>query len=236
MALVALDWPARFGDVAGQLTRLDERLDQDTQRGDLVLLPELCLTGYVSPRGDFDVTPMAEDLDGPTSERLAVLARAHGIHLVAPLVERQGSTAHNTIVGFDPSGERRFVYRKRHPWYPETWATAGEDPAPLVALGGHLVTACICFDIHFVADEAAGALTAADLLLFPSAWVEDVDHREEQLLALARRFGVVVVNANWAPGDVCLAGQGRSLVVAPRGVVATSEGAGVARFDFPPPG
>lgn len=201
-----------------------------------MLLPELCLTGYVSPRGDFDVRPLAEDVDGPTTERLAALARAHQVHLVGPLVERADGRLYNAIVGFAATGERRFVYRKRHPWYPETWATAGESPAPLVHFGGHLSTACICFDIHFVADEAARSLESADLLLFPSAWVEEVDHREEHLTALARRFDLVAVNANWAPGDVCLPGQGGSSIVTAEGVVARSDPAGVARFDSPKAG
>lgn len=230
MALVALSWPAAFGDVAGALERLDERLARETRAGDVVLLPELCLTGYVSARGDFDLTPFAEPVDGPTAERLAELSRKHALTLAAPLVERAADAFHNTLLLLGPRGELQGAYRKRHPWYPETWATGGTQPYPSLSLGGRLTSACICFDLHFVAAEAAAALHAAEVLLFPSAWVEDEDSRESTLTNLARRFDLVIVNANWAPGDVQLAGQGRSMILTAAGVVASAEGASAARW------
>ena len=53
----------------------------------------------------------------------------------------------------------------------------------------------------------------------------------EHLQPLARDFGLVVVNANWAPGDVRVPGQGRSMIVTATGAVATSEGSGIARAE-----
>lgn len=230
MALVALSWPAAFGDVAGALSRLDERLAHEARPGDIVLLPELCLTGYVSARGDFDLAPFAEPVDGPTAGRLSQLARKYALTLAAPLVERAGESLHNTLLLLGPTGELLGTYRKRHPWYPETWATPGTLPYPSISLGGRVTSACICFDLHFVAAEAEAILHDVEVLLFPSAWVEDEDSRERTLTNLARRCGLVIVNANWAPGDVRLPGQGRSLIVDGAGVLASAEGASAARW------
>ncbi len=216
--LTVLELPARWGRAAAVLDEVDRALAAGPAT-DLVLLPEAALHGYVSPDGDFDLTPFAEALDGPTATHAAALARAHRTHLVAPLVLREGTAAYNAIACFDPAGEPRFVYRKRHPWFPETWATSGPGAHPLVEIAGRTITAAICFDVHFLADEAARELAAADLLLFPSAWVEETDSRPQLLGDLARQFGLHIANANWSAGDVVVPGQGGSCVVGPRGEI-----------------
>ena len=218
--LTVLELAARWGRAASVLDEIDHVLRAGPP-SDLVLLPEAALHGYVSPDGDFDLTRFAESLDGTTATRAAALARTHHTHLVAPLVLREADAVYNAIACFDPTGAPRFVYRKRHPWFPETWATPGPKPHPLVEVAGITLTAAICFDVHFLADEAADQLAAADLLLFPSAWVEDTDSRPQLLGDLARRFDLHVANANWGAGDVVVPGQGSSSIIAPDGTTAS---------------
>jgi predicted amidohydrolase len=59
-------------------------------------------------------------------------------------------------------------------------------------------------------------------LFFPSAWCEehhaDPDQRDDLLPALARGYGLTVVNANWGVGPPRLPGMGSSRVVGPEGV------------------
>jgi predicted amidohydrolase len=86
------------------------------------------------------------------------------------------------------------------------------------------VTVAVCFDVQFVADDAADELRVADVLLFPSAWVERPDSLGVLLPALATRFDVAVVNANWGPGTPRVPGQGGSRIVDRRGAtVALAE-------------
>ncbi|MCX5742121.1 MAG: carbon-nitrogen hydrolase family protein [Proteobacteria bacterium] len=225
MRLTILELPATWGTPARVLDEVDARLAAGPAT-DLVVLPEASIAGYVSPAGDFDVARFAESLTGPTARRCGELARAHHALLVAPLVLREDAAIYNAMAGFDPRGELAFVYRKRHPWIPETWATPGPQPAPLITLHGRQITIAICYDLHFLVDDSADLLAAADLLLFPSAWVEDPDYRAARLVRLARRFDLVIANANWAPGVVEIAGQGGSCVVDPTGVVARAPLAG----------
>ena len=179
---------------------------------DLVLLPEQSLSGYVSPEGDFDLAPFAEELDGPSALRCAEIAKAHAIHLVAPLVLREGAALYNAMVCYAPAGVA-FVYRKRHPWIPETWASEGGRPLPVTQIAGKKVTIAICYDVHFLAEESSSELMRSDVLLFPSAWVERPDNRATHLIAIAKDFEIAVVNANWGPGDVVVPGQGNSVVI-----------------------
>jgi predicted amidohydrolase len=233
MRVAVLELAATWGDPAAALANVAARLAAGPP-ADLVLLPEASLTGYVGPARDFDLTRFAEPIDGPTACGAAAIARDRDAHLVAPLVLREGDAIFNAMACFDPRGDALFVYRKRHPWIPETWATPGARPPPVVDVAGARVTIAICYDLHFAADDMAGELAAADLLLFPSAWVERPDTRVDRLAELARGFGLYVANANWAPGVVRVPGQGGSCALAPDGtIVARATTAGRVDFELP---
>lgn len=219
MKVVALELPHLFGDPERQLARLAAAL-REVEPGSLVLLPECALTGYVSPQGRFDPTPWGEREGGPLGQACASLAKLHTIHLLAPLVERDGVHVENRLVWFDPSGDRRGHYGKRHPWYPERWATPGAQDFPTWKIEELRCVPVICFDVHFVAEEATGVLQACDLLLFSSAWVEEPgsgDSRGPILSGLAARFGCAIANANWGLGPPLVPGQGRSRILGPDG-------------------
>jgi predicted amidohydrolase len=218
MKIHALELPAKFGDPGGQLALIRAALAREA--ADLVVLQECALTGYVSPELGFDLRPFAEPLEGATVGACRTLAREHGIHLVAPLIEESEGVYFNSSVVLGPGGELVAHYRKRHPWFPETWATKGTFPYPELEINGLRLTLAVCYDLHFLA-EAADTLARADVLLFPSAWVDDgdTDLRAELFGALVRRFGLTVVNANWGEGEPQLPGQGRSRIVSPAGVV-----------------
>ncbi len=210
-----LELPARWGERDAAIEEVDRLLaDAPT---DLAVLPELAFTGYVSPGGDFDAGRFAEPLDGPTVRAATELARRHRTALVAPLVLAEGVERYNTAILISEGGVVAEVYRKRHPWFPERWATAGRDAPPLVRVGPLTVTIAICFDAQFLHEEGAAFLAPADLLLFPSAWVDEEETRIPLLQSVARRFGVAIANANWAPGVVEVPGQGGSCIVGPRG-------------------
>jgi predicted amidohydrolase len=146
-------------------------------------------------------------------------------------VLREEDALFNAVMLFGARGERLAVYRKRHPWFPETWATAGAERPPVVSVCGARVTIALCFDVHFLAEDAAPELEAADVLLFPSAWVDEEDSRTAILAELARRFGVHVASANWGAGVVRVAGQGGSCILGTRGEVLARVERGGLRAD-----
>jgi predicted amidohydrolase len=229
MLVTVLELAATWGESARVLDDVEAMLAAGPAT-ELVLLPEASIHGYVSPERDFDLTRFAEPIDGPTASRCAAIASASRIHLVAPLVLREAGAVYNAMACWDPGGERAFVYRKRHPWMPETWATPGDAPLPVVDILGCRVTIAICYDLQFIEDDSRAELAAADLLLFPSAWVERPDSRPARLASLAREFGLHVANANWAPGVVRVPGQGGSCIIAPDGTVV-ARAAGPGRID-----
>jgi predicted amidohydrolase len=230
LRLTLLELPARWGDVAGQLARVERALAAQPP-GDLVLLPEASLTGYLSPQLGCDPARFAEPLTGRTAQALAGLAARFRCAVVGPLIEREGRQLFNAMIGFDREGRRFLHYRKRHPWYPEVWATPSAQPYPTAHLGGLTIACAICFDAQFLLDEEPEALEDADVLLFPSAWVEEDDSRASLLPDLARRFDVAIANANWGIGEPRIPGQGGSMIVARDGAVVARVEEGTARVD-----
>jgi predicted amidohydrolase len=215
-----LELPARHAAVDAAFGDLEALLTEGPC--DLALLPECSLTGYVDDQGRCDPTPLAEALDGPTARRVASLAKRYGTAIGAPLVERDEARYYNSYLVIDRHGALLRRYRKRHPWFPERWATPGTEPHGTFELGGLTLSLAICFDVHFLEVEAACELQRADALLFPSAWVDGGpnDLRGPLFGALATRFGVVIANANWGPGTPRVRGQGGSRVVGPEGELA----------------
>ncbi len=229
--VAVLELPATWGERDAALEAVDGVLAGGAPT-DIVLLPEGSLAGFVSPRGDFDLSGFAEDEEGPTCRGIALLARRHGVHLAAPLVLREGRRLFNAFALFAPDGTRLFLYRKRHPWLPETWACAGSEAPPRVVVGSISVSIAICYDVHFLSsDPAFGLLEETDLLLFPSAWVDPANTRASLLERVARRHRVAVANANWAPGMVHVPGQGGSCVLDAQGRVVASVRLGGLRAD-----
>lgn len=211
-----VELPARYDEPDEQVERTRSLVRPGST--DLVVLPEAALTGYVSPSLAFDLSCFAEPLDQGIA-RLVGLARALRCDVVGPIIERDGDRCFNAIVGVNVDGRTWLHYRKRHPWYPETWATPGDNEHPLLTWHGVKLTCAVCFDVHFLPAEAAHVLNQAEVLLFPSAWVERVDSRPQLLGELARQFSLTILNANWGVGVPAVPGQGSSLVVRPSGQV-----------------
>jgi predicted amidohydrolase len=211
-----LELPARWGEPHVALAEVDRLLASGPT--DLVIVPEMAFSGYVSPQGDFDLSRFGEPLDGPTIHSARDLAHRHGITLVTPLVLEERGHLYNAAVVVSPEGVLA-TYRKRHPWFPEAWATPGQAVPPLFHVGDVVVTIAICFDGHFLPDDGAAVLAEADLLVFTSAWVDEEESRMPMLRSLARGFEIAVANANWGPGVVEVPGQGGSCVLDRRGEV-----------------
>ena len=214
--VAVLELPARWDARDEALDAIDQQLAR--KHADLLVVPELAFTGYLSPGGEFDLTRFAEPLEGKTIADAKRIAMRRHANLVVPLVLREGDTISNAAVLVEPSGELT-VYRKRHPWIPEHWATPGHSPPPLVRIAGITLTFGICYDLHFLPEDATNELEQADLLVFTSAWVDDEATRLPQLSALATRFRVAIANANWGPGVVAIPGQGDSVLFDPHGAI-----------------
>lgn len=205
--------------------RVQENLDRVARalRGceaDLVVLPELALTGYqFADRAE--LLSLAEDPQHSRSvERLVALCAQEGCYLVTGFAERgPGETCYNSALLLGPEGLLH-VYRKLHLFGTE-WDvfTPGDVPLQVQMVRGVRVGLMVCFDWAFPEVARALALRGADLLCHPANLV--LTYCQQAMLTRCLENGVLAVTANRCGAEVrphgTLAFTGQSQVAAPHG-------------------
>ncbi len=141
----------------------------------IVCLPELFLTQYFCQRQDIRLFDLAEPIPGPSTEKLAQVAREAGVSIVASLFERRApGLYHNTAVTLDADGNLAGVYRKMHipddPLYFEKYYFApGDLGFQAVDLGVARVGTLVCWDQWYPEAARLTALQGAEVLFYPTA-------------------------------------------------------------------
>ena len=153
----------------------------------LVVLQELHTSRYFCQQEDPAVFDLAEAIPGPTSTRMAELARELDLVLVLSLFERRAAGLHhNTALVIERDGSIAGSYRKMHipddpGYYEKFYFTPGDnDFRPINTSLGKLGL-LVCWDQWFPEAARLMALAGADLLLYPTAigW-DPQDDRDEQ--------------------------------------------------------
>src|SRR5690554_1354065 len=166
----------------------------------LVVLQELHATLYFCQSEDTAVFDLAEPIPGPTTERLAALARELGIVLVGSIFERRmNGVYHNTAVVFEADGSIAGLYRKMHipddpGFYEKFYFTPGDARfnngdsgfTPINTSVGKLGV-LVCWDQWYPEAARLMALAGAEILIYPTAigWdiTDDQDEQARQLEA-----------------------------------------------------
>ncbi len=156
----------QFGAVKQNLDMVVDKLQ--SVECDLLVLPELAMSGYQFISKE-EVATLAEPVpDGLTTRRLIELAKLRHCHIVAGLPERQGNTFFNSAVLVGPNGLMG-VYRKTHLFFEETlFFTPGDTGFQVWEVGDVKLGILICFDWYYPEAARALALKGADILCHPS--------------------------------------------------------------------
>jgi 2,6-dihydroxypseudooxynicotine hydrolase len=142
----------------------------------LVVLPELCDSGYVFGDDAERAAAEARALASPADDSVTLrqwqgMAAEHRLVIVGGFCERGASgRLYNSAAVVDASGTRA-VYRKAHLWDQEKLVfTPGDAPPPVVDLGFGRVGVMICYDLEFPEWVRLPALAGADLIAAPVNW------------------------------------------------------------------
>jgi N-carbamoylputrescine amidase len=141
----------------------------------VVCLPELFRTQYFCQREDLALFDLAEPIPGPSTARLAEVAREAHVVVIASLFERRApGLYHNTAVTLNADGAIAGVYRKMHipddPLYYEKYYFAPGDlgfQAVDVACGR--VGTLVCWDQWYPEAARLTALKGAEAIFYPTA-------------------------------------------------------------------
>ena len=220
-------------DPDARLTRIIDAMREAMAEGaDLVVAPELALTGY--GRGAV-LAELAQDVDGPWGQALSQAAAEIGISVVAGYPERDGDDCYISALIIDHTKpDTRHSYRKACRYGPyEKGIFAAPGPSTLlVEMHGLTLGFLICYDIEFPENARRLALAGADVIVVPTALpVSDASLFVAEHGVRVRAFenGVFVAYSDNADADERFAFQGRSSISAPDGsVLAMAPAAGDA--------
>ena len=169
----------------------------------LVVLPELCNTGYVFESRD-EAFELAEGLpDGETAQMFAQAAQALGVHIVVGIAERAGRRLYNSALLTGPSGHIG-VYRKLHLWNNENrFFEPGDRGVPVFGTPLGRIAIAICYDGWFPETYRLAAMQGADIVCVPTNWVPMPAQPEDRstmaatlTMAAAHSNGVAIACAN----------------------------------------
>jgi predicted amidohydrolase len=160
-----------FGDVRANLHKIAEAIENT--KADILVLPELCTTGYLFTSHD-EVNELSEPIPGPTTLFLENLTRRKHVWLVLGMAECVGADGrsplrcYNSAVLIGPDGLKA-VYRKAHLFLEEKlYFSPGDTPFRVYDLGIARVGMLVCFDHFFPEATRALALHGAQIICHPS--------------------------------------------------------------------
>lgn len=229
IAMAQFDYPV--GDLAGNTRRILEQIAvaRDEYGADLVLFPELALSGY--PPEDLLMRPsFLADCHAAMDE---VAAATHGITAVVGWPESAGSILYNAACVLR-DGKIIANYRKRElPNYnvfdERRYFHVDPDGGPCVfEVKGVPVGLVICEDLWFAEPLADTANAGAELVLVPNAspFEHDKHAQRDALLALRNReTGVALAYLNVVGGQDALVFDGASVVASGNGEISPAAAA-----------
>jgi predicted amidohydrolase len=224
---IDIDDPDRTRDAVGSAVA-----EAANSGADLVVLPELALTGYVFA----DVVEARRRAETPDGEQIGLfrsLSEDHDVLLVAGWCEASpGERPYNSVVVVD-RGTVLGSYRKTHLWGREKLVfAAGDRLPPALDTRCGRIAPMICYDLEFPEMVRAAALAGAEIVVAPSNWPQGplpagerpVEVAKAQAGAAANRIAVVVA-------DRCRAERGQewfgaSLICGPDGYLRAGPAAG----------
>jgi N-carbamoylputrescine amidase len=163
-------------DPEANLAAAISHIREAARRGaNIVCLPELFRAQYFCQREDLRLFDLAEAIPGPSTMRLAEVAREARVAIVASLFERRApGLYHNTAVTLNADGEIAGVYRKMHIpddplYYEKYYFTPGDLGFQAVDTAFGSVGTLVCWDQWYPEAARITALQGAEVLFYPTA-------------------------------------------------------------------
>jgi predicted amidohydrolase len=219
MNVAMLQFAPVFGEVQENLRAIEEACAD--LPADLVVLPELCTTGYQF-RDRKELLELAEPAGGPSIQRLSGVAAACGGHLVAGFAEKESDLVFNSAALVGPEGVVG-VYRKIHLFSEEKRLfEPGNRGFPVFRAGGIPIGIMICFDWIFPESARSLALGGAWVIAHAANLV--LPFCQDALITRALENRVFIMSCNRTGREERIAGKkyeftGRSRMVGPDGKI-----------------
>jgi len=204
-----------LGDVQATIRKIDGLIAL-AKRADLVVLPELCNSGYNFKSYEQAWKTSEEIEDSIFVRYLESLCRKYNFHVVSGINERDNDSLYNSAVLIGPEG---YIgkYRKLHLFVREKdFFTPGDAGLPVFDIGVCRLGILVCFDWIFPEVWRILALKGADIICHPSNLViPGLAQRAVPIHGVTNR--VYVISANRIGTEGGLTFTGLSTIADPKG-------------------
>lgn len=186
---------------------------------DLVVLPELALSGYYFANKEEALTYSEDPQRSKRLDALATVAAKKDMYLVVGFAERVGDKCYNSSALIGPNGIEH-IYRKIHLFNEEKFCfDPGDIPFKVNMVKGARIGMIVCFDWAFPESIRTLALQGAQVICQPANLV--LTYCQQTMLARSIENRVFIITCNRYGEDKRPQGSlkftGRSQVVAPGG-------------------
>mgnify|MGYP002153774948 CR=1 FL=1 len=221
-----------YDDVNDTVSRVCDWIEKAaTEKADIVLFPELVLSGGYALKEKF--YKVAETVPGPSTEQVAAEARKHGLYVIVGLAERtELDVLYDSAVLINRNGEIQGVYRKTHIFPPTESVFSPGNELPVFETDFGRIGILICYDLEFPETARVMALCGARILFHLVAdWPQGVPGTPERLFetsfparALENRIAVVISNRVGKDPDLKSSFYGLSRIIGVQGEVIAEAG------------
>lgn len=179
-------------NIADSVARIDAAAAQGAR---LLVLPELCSSGYVFETRA-EANALAEEIPhGPASRAWIDAAKRHDCYIVAGIAERVGQRLFNSSVLIGPDGHIG-TFRKMHLWAAENlFFEPGDLGFPVYATPIGRIGMLICYDGWFPEAYRLCALQGADIVCVPTNWVP-IPGQDPSQPAMANVLAMAAAHSN----------------------------------------
>ena len=206
-------------DKNNNIEKIDNLLSGAEERADLLVFPEMTLTGFTMNASRF-----AEKADGESFEYFSGIAQKSRAHVLAGLIEEDEGNYYNTLLHINESGKTLSKYRKLHPF---SYSTEDKhykkgEGISVTDIGEFKAGLTICYDLRFPELYRLYGKERAHLAIVIANWpVARIEHWRALLKARAIENQFYVIGVNRVGNDPKLKYNGYSSVYDPMGVEIT---------------
>jgi len=155
-----------IGKKEENLKRIEKVLRKAAKdKADIVLFPELCLTGYFIQDTHLD---LAETVDGPSLNYVKRLCKELGLYTVLAWPEKSGDKIYNSACLISKEGKIIGNYRKIHLYDREKEIFEMGNQYKVFETDIGNIGIMICFDLDFPEVARILSLKGADVILIPT--------------------------------------------------------------------
>lgn len=222
MKIQTIQYSPDWENFNSNISRLYKLLIQNKSEADLIIFPEMTLTGFTMNSTENVISESDESF--LFFENLAIESNSN---VFAGMIEKENNEIFNTLVHFNSNGKVEARYKKIHPF-----SLSGEDKnysagneTVITKIGKYKIGLSVCYDLRFPQLYRNYAKERVDLIVDIANWpVKRISHWRSLIIARAIENQCFFVGVNRTGNDPVHTYPGNSMIVSPMGEVIYEAG------------